>query len=441
MTYMSQTLLIKENRSCIIPLRSRVDAIQRLEPPKTPKECKKFCGLINYLSMYLKDLPKRLIPIYNLTRKGVPFVQTDQHQKIFEGLKKNIANPPVLVVPNNKGHFTLVSDTSGVACGAALYQEQRGKLRLVVYNSKTLPPVAIRYSISELGLCGLAVNIHSFKHILRNTEFTVIIDRSALLYILNAKREPTTLRLKKLIKVLSQYSFNVKFLRGKDMTISDFLSRHPGQALASPNEIIPISFQSKELLNDTDNCCPAKKPPTPVKRVTRTTQPGEVAPIWPLTGDTRKPEHVPQQQQQHQQPTKRQIQPHKLVVHAEVHSPMEPLEPKILIDTQKIDEPMDQVKHPPIPEDPVEQETEVPQPLQVPIVTQQPKPMVPELPLPQVLPMPTPMSLPDALPKVPDQPIPFQGLINPTPLDIRLLCTLPGHYDDKDDKNQSEVSI
>ena len=62
-------------------------------------------------------------------------------------------------MPNNKGHFTLVSDTSGVACVAALYQEQRGKLRLVGYNSKKLPSAAIRYSISKLELCGLAVNI------------------------------------------------------------------------------------------------------------------------------------------------------------------------------------------------------------------------------------------------------------------------------------------
>ena len=73
--------------------------------------------------MYLKDLKKRLIPIYNLTRKGVLFEWTDEQQKIFEGLKKDIANPPVLFMPNNKRHFTLVSGTSGVACGAALYQE------------------------------------------------------------------------------------------------------------------------------------------------------------------------------------------------------------------------------------------------------------------------------------------------------------------------------
>ena len=59
------------------------------------------------------------------------------------------------------------------------------------------------------------------------------------------------------------------------MTISDFLSRHLGQELLLQNEIIHISFQSQELLTDTDICCPAKKPSTPVKRVTRrTAQPG-----------------------------------------------------------------------------------------------------------------------------------------------------------------------
>ena len=74
-------------------------------------------------------------------------------KKIFEGLKKDISNPPVHIMPNNKGHFTLVLYASGVACEAALYWEQRGELRLVGYNSKNLPPAAIIYSISELELC------------------------------------------------------------------------------------------------------------------------------------------------------------------------------------------------------------------------------------------------------------------------------------------------
>ena len=64
-------------------------------------------------------------------------------------------------MPNNKGHFTLVSDTSGVGYGAILYQELRSELRLPGYNPKKLPPAAVRYRISELELCGLVDNIVS----------------------------------------------------------------------------------------------------------------------------------------------------------------------------------------------------------------------------------------------------------------------------------------
>ena len=66
------------------------------------------------------------------------------------------------------------------------------------------------------------------------------------------KVEPSTLRLKKLIEVLGQYSFKVKFLRGKNMPIFNFVSRHPGYDLTFPNEIFPISFQIRVLLNNLD---------------------------------------------------------------------------------------------------------------------------------------------------------------------------------------------
>ena len=67
--------------------------------------------------------------------------------------------------------------------------------------------------------------------------------------------------------------------------------------------------------------------------------------------------------------------------------------------------------------------------------------MVLDQPLPQILPMPRPMPLPDTMPKVPDQPVPFQGLINPRPLDITLLGTLPHNDNDIDNEKQLEVTI
>ena len=42
----------------------------------------------------------------------------------------------------------------------------------------------------------------------------------------------------------------VKYWKGDDMKIADFLSRHPDNDLDSPNEIIPISFVMTDILHD-----------------------------------------------------------------------------------------------------------------------------------------------------------------------------------------------
>ena len=83
--------------------------------------------------------------------------------------------------------------------------------------------------------------------------FTVYVDHSALVHILRAKSEPPTLRIKKLIEHLSECSFVVKYCKGDDMKIADYLSRHPDNDLDSPNEIIPNSFVMTDILHDNKN--------------------------------------------------------------------------------------------------------------------------------------------------------------------------------------------
>ena len=119
---------------------------------------------------------------------------------------------------------------------------------MIAYYSKRLPEAVANYSISELELTGVMANVVAFKHLLRNANFHVYCDHSALVHILKAKREPPTLRLKKLIENLSEYKFDIYFLKGKEMHISDFLSRHPDDE-GSPNEIIPIAFMLQQLGN------------------------------------------------------------------------------------------------------------------------------------------------------------------------------------------------
>ena len=46
--YMENIIFIKDKRVCIKPLRNRIEAILKLDPPKTPKRCRSFAGMVNF---------------------------------------------------------------------------------------------------------------------------------------------------------------------------------------------------------------------------------------------------------------------------------------------------------------------------------------------------------------------------------------------------------
>ena len=69
--YMGNEIFIENRKVCLKPLRSRLEAIQKLQPPKTPKGCRSFAGIVNFLSMFYLEKQKLLKPIYDLTRKTI----------------------------------------------------------------------------------------------------------------------------------------------------------------------------------------------------------------------------------------------------------------------------------------------------------------------------------------------------------------------------------
>ena len=163
----------------------------------------------------------------------------------------------VLHMPNKTGRFHLYSDTSKFMTGSTLYQIQSSKPKLTAYASKRLPEAAKSYSITELELCGLAINIASFAHLLKRVDFDAIVDHLALTHIIKSKVEPATTRIKGLLELISSYSFNLYYMRGKDMILSDFLSQQKNDD-SNPSEIIPISFNTYSILEDNERVTYAK---------------------------------------------------------------------------------------------------------------------------------------------------------------------------------------
>ena len=130
-----------------------------------------------------------------------------------------------------------------------LYQIQNGKTQAeYMYTSKRLPEAAKSYSIRELELCGLAINMASFFHLLKRVDLDAIVDHLSLTDIIKSKAEPATIRIKRLLELISSYSSNLYYIKGKDMVLSDFLSRQNNDD-SNSHEIIPISFNMHQILH------------------------------------------------------------------------------------------------------------------------------------------------------------------------------------------------
>ena len=93
------------------------------------------------------------------------------------------------------------------------------------------------------------MNVTTFLHLLKKVDFDVVVNHLAITHIMRSKAEPATTRIKRLLELLSPYSFNLYYIKGKDMVLSDFLSRQKTDD-SNPHKLIPISFMLRDQTDD-----------------------------------------------------------------------------------------------------------------------------------------------------------------------------------------------
>ena len=93
--------------------------------PKTLKQTKAFCGMVNFLSSFLPNLGRLLIPIYDLQKKAKKFKWIDEAGKAFKEVKELLISPPILKALMPDSLFWLEGDTSQDRVGGMLFQKQR----------------------------------------------------------------------------------------------------------------------------------------------------------------------------------------------------------------------------------------------------------------------------------------------------------------------------
>ena len=166
--YMGLEFQVEDDKVFYTLLKDKYEAIQNLDSPKTLKQTRAFCGMVNFLSSFLPNLRRLLIPIYDLQKKSKKFKYTEEAKKAFNDMKELLISPPVLKAPMPNSLFCLESDTSWEGVDGTLLQKQRNEWVVIGYHSKRLPQSAKNFGITELELAGLLVNIHSTMQLLCN---------------------------------------------------------------------------------------------------------------------------------------------------------------------------------------------------------------------------------------------------------------------------------
>ena len=241
--YMGLEFQVQEDKICYTPLKDKCDVIRNLESPKTLRQTRAFCRMVNFLSSFLPNLRRLLIPIYDLQKKAKKFKLTEEAEKAFNEIKKLLINPPVLKAPTPDRLFQLKSDTSREGMGGTLLQKPGDGWVVIGYHSERLPKSAKNFGVTELELTGLLVNIHGFMQLLCNRYFEVLVDQKAIKYMIKSKTGSPTTRLKTLLLKLSEYTIDLKYQKGSEMHTSDALSRlHNFTDTPDQKDIIPLNF-------------------------------------------------------------------------------------------------------------------------------------------------------------------------------------------------------
>ena len=107
-------------RKGISPMPRKVDAMMRIEDPKTRKQLRAFIGMVNYYRDMWRNRSHVLAPLTSLTSTNIPWKWGEEQSKAFQEAKKILSKEVLLVFPKFDKTFTIHTDASHRQLGAVI---------------------------------------------------------------------------------------------------------------------------------------------------------------------------------------------------------------------------------------------------------------------------------------------------------------------------------
>ena len=206
------------------PDPKNVEAIKQMQSPSTVKGARRYLRMCSFYRKHIQNFAKLAAPLNNLTKKNTKFNWTEECQHSFTTLKQILSDAPVLVKADLTQLFIVTTDASNTHVGGVLSQIQTDvSNKPIGYFSKKLNPTESRYSATDREALGVVLTCRNFHHYLWGTKFSIFTDHQPLTSIF--KRKTKSPRMSRWIVEMREYTYDIKYLKGKHNVVADSLSR------------------------------------------------------------------------------------------------------------------------------------------------------------------------------------------------------------------------
>ena len=223
LNFLGQTL----NFETISPQQSKIDSIVAFPLPGTKKNLQRFLGLCNYYRSYIKNYADLAHELYDLVKKNSPkrIIWTDKYINCFTNLKDALSCDIKLYHVNPDLPYVLQTDASAFAIGAVLGQRETpdGPVLPIQCVSKKLTETQQRYSTIEREAYAVVWAVEKLSFYLLGNHFIIETDHQPLSYLKSNSKSKDKLRRWEIM--LSNFDFDIEYIKGEDNHMSDCLSR------------------------------------------------------------------------------------------------------------------------------------------------------------------------------------------------------------------------
>lgn len=238
--YLAHTIDVRGIR----PSQKKVVALLASPNPVSFSEVETLIGGLGFWSRFIPKYTEKIQPVRDVLKKE-NFEWTSEAENATRIIKKAIAVSFLSLYDPDKELY-LACDASNIGVGSCLYQlNEDNSWRVIEFFSKKFTEAEKKFSVIEKESYAIVLSCEKFRNYLLGRSFVIETDHSPIKFLFaNQGMDRASLRISRWLLRLLPFVFEIKYKRGVENLVPDFLSRFPVE-----NHDVVMNIDEHEWVN------------------------------------------------------------------------------------------------------------------------------------------------------------------------------------------------